>query len=95
MGGCCKLLGYRGREAYTSALRTSSRGMTPSFSSGKSVFLSENRWKTSFISFSSSAVMLFSLASLDARPRFGAAGAEELAAPPRFLGGCEGVKLKL
>lgn len=37
--------------------------------------------------------MLFSLASLDARPRFGAAGAEELAAPPRFFGGCEGVRL--
>lgn len=36
--------------------------------------------------------MLFSLASLDARPRFGAAGAEELAASPRFLGGCEGVR---
>jgi len=51
--------------------------------------LSENSWKTSLISFSSSAVMLFSLASFDARPRFG--GAEELAAPPRFLGGFEGV----
>ena len=36
--------------------------------------------------------MLFSLASLDARPRFGAAGAEELAVAPRFLGGCEGVR---
>lgn len=39
--------------------------------------------------------MLFSLASLDARPRLGAAGAEELAAPPRFLGGWEGVRLGL
>lgn len=36
--------------------------------------------------------MLFSFASLDARPRLGAAGAEELVAPPRFLGGCEGVR---
>lgn len=42
------------------------------------------------ISFSSSAVMLFSLASLDARPRFGAG--VELAAP-RFLGGWAGVRL--
>lgn len=57
------------------------------------MLLLENKWKTSLISFSSSAVMLFSLASLDARPRFGAAGAEEPAAPPRFLGGCEGVRL--
>lgn len=92
------IVDYRGRgrgarETYTSALRTSSRGITPSFSSGKSVFLSENRWKTSLISFSSSAVILFSLASFDARPRFGAAGAEELAAPPRFFGGCKGVSL--
>ena len=47
-------------------------------------------WKTSLISFSSSAVMLFSFASFDARPRFGAGA--ELAAPRR-LGGCARVKL--
>lgn len=76
------------RAAYTSALRTSSRGMTPSFSSGKASFAAANSWKTSFISFSSSAVMLFSFASLDARPRFG--GAEVLAGAPRLLGGYGG-----
>lgn len=71
---------------YTSALRTSSRGMTPSFSAGKSSFFSAKMWKTSFISVSSSAEMLFSLASLEGRARLGAA--EELAGAPRFLGGC-------
>ena len=77
--------------AYTIALRTSSRGMTPSFSPGKSSFASANNWKTSFISFSSSAVMSFSFASLE-RVRLGAAAVvvEELAGAPRLLGGCLG-----
>lgn len=80
-------------KTYTNALRTSSRGSTPSFSSGKFSFLSENIWKTSLISFSSSAVMLFSFASFDARPRFGAGA--ELAAAPRRFGGCARVRLTL
>lgn len=75
------------RATYTIALRTSSRGMTPSFTSGKSSCASENSWNTSLISFSSSAVMLFSLASLDGRARFGPV-AEELGAAPPLLGGC-------
>lgn len=72
--------------AYTIALRTSSRGMTPSFSVGKSSFTSAKSWKTSLISFSSSAVMSFSFASLE-RVRLGAAAVEELAGAPRLLGG--------
>jgi hypothetical protein len=68
------------------ALRTSSRGMTPSFSAGKSSFASANSWKTSLISFSSSAVMSFSFASLE-RVRLGAVVVEELAGAPRLLGG--------
>jgi hypothetical protein len=65
--------------------------MTPSFSPGKSSFASAKSWKTSFISFSSSAVMSFSFASLE-RVRLGAAVVvvEELAGAPRFLGGCLG-----
>lgn len=71
------------------ALRTSSRGMTPCFSAGKSSCASANNWKTSLISFSSSAVMSFSLASLEGRARLGPA-VEELGAAPRLLGGCMG-----
>ena len=78
--------GSRWVGTYTIALRTSSRGMTPSFSAGKSSFVSAKSWKTSFISFSSSAVMSFSFASLE-RVRFGAA-VDELAGAPRLLGGC-------
>jgi hypothetical protein len=44
----------------------------------------EKRWKTSLISLSSSALMSFSLASLDWRAFF---GADEVAGPLRFLGG--------
>jgi hypothetical protein len=81
--------GERWDGAYTIALRTSSRGMTPSFSAGKSSLASAKSWKTSFISFSSSAVMSFSFASLD-RGRFGVAVVvvEELAGAPRLFGGC-------
>jgi hypothetical protein len=46
-------------------------------------------WNTSLISFSSSALMLFSFASLDARPRFGASGAAV-----RRFGGCAGIRLR-
>jgi hypothetical protein len=44
----------------------------------------EKRWKTSLISLSSSALMSFSLASLDWRAFF---GADEVAGALRFLGG--------
>lgn len=68
---------------YTNALRTSSCGITPSFSSGNSSCGAEKRWKASLISFSSSAEMSFSRASLDARDFLGAV--DDVA---RFLGGC-------
>lgn len=49
----------------------------------------ENRWKTSFISVSSSPETSFSLASLDWRAfgRLGVAAAAAEDEPPRFLGG--------
>lgn len=80
--------GRRSQWTYTMALRTSSRGMTPSFSPGKSSCAFANSWNTSLISFSWSPVKSFSLASLDWRVRLGTALAEELTGAPRFLGGC-------
>lgn len=78
-----------GSDTHTMALRTSSRGITPSFSAGKSSCVSAKSWKTSLISVSSSAVMLFSLASFEGRARFGPVVVEEeLVVAPRFLGGC-------
>lgn len=82
-----------GRPRATSVLRTSSRRITPSFSSLNSPCwcLTEKRWKASFISVSSSAVMLFSFASLDwrgfLRVEVVALVRDEGAAPPRLLGG--------
>lgn len=72
---------------YMSARRTSSMGITPSFSPSMG---SANSEKASRISASSSAVMLCSLASFEGRAPVGLAAAEEaLAAAARRRGGCE------
>lgn len=73
------------------ARRTSSIGMKPSFSPSMG---SENRLKASLISASSSAVMLFSLASLDCR--FLGAGLDAPALAPDGalrLAGCRSVSV--
>lgn len=76
--------------AYARALRTSSRGITPSFSWVKSSCGAEKRWKTSFISASSEPLTECSLASLDWRGFLVvfAALLLVLAGGARLLGGC-------
>lgn len=78
--------GKEGR-AYTRAFRTSLREIAPSFSSGNASFIEEKRWNASLISVSCSALISFSLASLDWRVR-GFLGVEVEGGPPRFFGGC-------
>lgn len=73
-------------KTYISALRTSSVRITPSFSSLNSSFVVEKRRNASLISFSSSAVMSFSLASLDCRPFFSFEVAVAVPPPRRFGG---------
>lgn len=76
------------------ALRTSSIGMTPSFSPSMG---SEKRANASLISASSSAVMSFSLASLDCLalvPALPEPDAPDWAAPPDLLfAGCHIVSM--
>lgn len=77
------------RGTYTKAFLTSSLGITPSFSCGKSGCGAEKRPKTSLISVSWSALSAFSFASLEAR-FFGPAVVVvevEFRDGPRLLGG--------
>lgn len=75
--------------AYARALRTSSRGITPSFSWVKSSCGAEKRWNTSFISASSEPLTECSLASLDWRGFLVVfAALLLLAGGARLLGGC-------
>jgi hypothetical protein len=77
----------RGARTHTRAFRTSFREITPSFSPGNASFAEEKRWNASLISVSCSALMSFSLASLDWRVR-GFLGVAAEGGPPRFFGGC-------
>lgn len=73
-----------GEITYIIARRTSSIGMTPSFSPSIG---SENKVNASLISASSCAVMSCSLASLDCLALVG--GPDPAAAPDFRFGGCE------
>ena len=80
--------GQKQHKTHIMALRTSSMGMTPSFSPSMG---SEKSEKASLISASSCAVMSCSLASLDCLAAL--LGAPDSAAPPDFrFGGCRDVR---